>query len=133
MNSTHRVNVVKLGVIRKHPNADTLGLVDIGGYQIVVKLGEFQEGQLAIYVQPDSVLSDRPEFEWFWEPNAYEGGTPEKKRRVTVRKFRKEWSEGLLLKLEDYIQWYPQGPDGVVYPVEGDDVSEYLGITHYNP
>lgn len=134
MNSTHKVNVIRLGEIRKHPNADTLGLVDVGGYQIVVKLGEFLEGQLAIYVQPDSVLPDKPEFEWFWAPNAYEGGTPEKKRRVTVRKFRKEWSEGLLLKIEDYAYEYPHDQGGFpIWPVEGEDVSECLGITHYSP
>ena len=34
-NSTHRVNVVKIEEIHVHPNADTLGIVYIGGYQCV--------------------------------------------------------------------------------------------------
>src|SRR5258708_30799203 len=109
MDSNHRVPVVCLKEIRKHPNADSLGLVDVGGYQVVVKLGEFNVGDVAVYVQPDSVLPDAKEFEWFWAPNSYEGGTPEKKRRVTVRRFRKEWSEGLLLPLrfDEFVgDWY---------------------------
>ena len=34
----HKVPVIRINEIRKHPNADTLGLIDIGGYQCVVKL-----------------------------------------------------------------------------------------------
>lgn len=139
MNSNHKVPVIKINEIRKHPNADTLGLVDIGGYQVVVKLGEFSPGQLATYVQPDSLLPDTKEFEWFWAPNFYENGTPEKKRRVTVRKFRKEWSEGLLLALESdkdgfFVKRDPKsGVQTRRSVAEGDDLAEVLGIEHYNP
>lgn len=139
MNSNHKVPVIKITEIRKHPNADTLGLVDIGGYQVVVKLGEFAPGQLAAYVQPDSVLPDTKEFEWFWAPNVFEGGTPEKKRRVTVRKFRKEWSEGLLLALKADKDGFfvARDPKSGVQTrrsvAEGDDLAEVLGIEHYNP
>jgi hypothetical protein len=34
MNSNHRVNVVRIKELRKHPNADSLSLVDIEGYQL---------------------------------------------------------------------------------------------------
>ena len=56
---------------------------------------------------------------------------PERKRRITVRKFRKEWSEGLLLPISDFPnELPPHDGDG---SVEGDDVSDLLGITHYDP
>jgi len=44
--STHAVRVIRITEIVKRPNADTLGLVRIGGYQVVVKLDEFEVGQL---------------------------------------------------------------------------------------
>jgi tRNA-binding EMAP/Myf-like protein len=42
--SNHQVNVVRVSEIIKHPNADTLGLVHIGGYQVVVKLADWKVG-----------------------------------------------------------------------------------------
>lgn len=54
---------------------------------------------------------------------------PEKKRRITVRKFRKEWSEGLLLPISDFNWDHPNAE----LLTEGLDVSDILGITHYDP
>jgi len=48
---------------------------------------------------------------------------PEKKRRITVRRFRGEWSEGLLLPLSSFD----------FDAMEGDDVSDILGVYHYQP
>lgn len=124
--SNHRVNVVRIPDIQKHPNADSLGLVHFGGYQVVVKLGNFQSGDLAIYIQPDSVVPEVKAFEFLWVDSLYPDGVPERKRRVTVRKFRKEWSEGLLMPLADFWPML----DGVK---EGEDVAGQLQITHYNP
>ena len=45
----HRVPVVRITDIAKHPNADSLGLVAIDGYQVVVKLGEFQGRRAAAH------------------------------------------------------------------------------------
>jgi hypothetical protein len=70
---------------------------------------------------------------------------PEKKRRITVRKFRKEWSEGLLLPLKDFHLSYTDIPSvsvsvsehsdplGVEIVHVGDDVSDLIGVTHYVP
>ena len=123
--STHAVRVIRITEIVKHPNADTLGLVRIGGYQVVVKLDEFEVGQLVAYVQPDSILPERPEYAWLWADRGSNAGKPIplRYRRVTARKFRKEWSEGLLLPLAGEVNTMK----------EGDDVAEVLGITHYTP
>ena len=58
-NSTHRVNIVRIDEVLPHPNADTLGIVYIGGYQVVVKLDDFKVGDLAIYIQPDTIVCIR--------------------------------------------------------------------------
>lgn len=130
--ANHQVNIVRLGEPRVHPNADTLELFDIGGFQVVVKKGEFKSGDLGVYIQPDSVVPQTEPFRFIWE--AYvglDGTVPEKRRRITVRKFRKEWSEGLLLPVSSFPEML--FGDGVCSCVEGTDVSELLGITHYDP
>lgn len=98
-NSTHRVNVIKIEEIMKHPNADTLGIVYVGGYQVVVKLDDFKVGDLAIYIQPDTIVPVMEPFKFLWADREFTGEVPEKYRRITVRRFRKEWSEGMLTPL----------------------------------
>jgi RNA ligase (TIGR02306 family) len=52
------VNVVKLESLVRHENADTLLIATIGGWYCIVKEGEFQAGDLAVYIPIDSVLPD---------------------------------------------------------------------------
>ena len=68
--SDHQVNIVRLCEPRVHTNADTLELFDIGGYQVVTKKGQFKEGDLAVYVQPDSVVPQTEAFRFIWGPYA---------------------------------------------------------------
>lgn len=137
MNSTHTVKVVRIPDIEKHPNADSLGLVHLGGYQVVVKLGDFKPGDFALYIQPDSVVPEEPQYAFLWEgraPATDDCSVPEKYRRITVRKFRKEWSEGLLLPVENRSgSAFVRRGFKVLISGEGDDVAEFLGITHYQP
>lgn len=129
--SNHQVKVVRIPEILPHPNADTLGLVIIPGtsYQCVVKKDHWKTGELGIYIQPDSIVPQAPQYEFLWADKEFPDGiVPEKYRRVTVRRFRKSWSEGLLLPVGDF---YAPGAEISMY--EGDDVSEILGITHYEP
>lgn len=125
--ANHQAKVVRISQIEKHPGADTLDIIRIEGYQVISKTGQFSIGDLAIYVTPDSVV---PQHEVCLKCMRVDPKVvPEKKRRITVRKFRNEWSEGLLLPLSDFPDiWYAGMPCG-----EGDDVSDLLGITHYDP
>jgi hypothetical protein len=134
--ANHRAVVVRLGAAHVHPNADTLELLDIPNttYQVVVKKGEFKAGDLGVYIVPDSVIPQTPPFAFIWEAHVgLDGTVPEKRRRITVKRFRGEWSEGLLLPVTDFNVLYAEV--GQLYPgiVEGADVSERLGITHYDP
>jgi hypothetical protein len=132
--SNHRVNIVRIPTLEKHPNADSLSIVRIGGYQCVVKTENYSAGDLAIYIQPDSVVLQAPQFEFLWADKEFPDGiVPEKYRRVTVRRFRKEWSEGLLLPISDF-GWKEESPySSAPFAHEGQDVAEALGITHYEP
>lgn len=149
--ANHQANVVRIKTIYPHPDPETtnLELIEVEGYQVVVRKGEFQIGDLAVYVTPDSVIPQTAPFAFIWEGHVgLDGTVPEKRRRVTVRKFRKEWSEGLLLPVTDFaIDKVTEIRAGVKHvwfglldlkgnPIdvhEGDDVSDLLGITHYDP
>src|ERR1700744_1340856 len=98
--SNHQANIVRIETIYPHPDPDTtnLELIEIQGYQVVVRKGDFHIGDLAVYIQPDSVVPQTEPFRFIWEEHVgLDGAVPERRRRITVRKFRKEWSEGLLL------------------------------------
>jgi len=146
--ANHQANIVRIAEIKEHTNADTLEIIPIGEYQVVSKKGQFKVGDLAVYVCPDSIVPQTEPFRFIWGPYwdslqndptvayAYAGAIPEKKRRITVRKFRGEWSEGLLLPISDfgiadkgaycdYLETYSWK--------EGADISDFLGITHYDP
>lgn len=140
MKANHRTNIVKLAAARIHTNADSLEIFDIEGYQAVSKKGQFKEGDLAVYVQPDSVVPQTEPFKFIWENYVgLDGTVPEKRRRITVRKFRGEYSEGLLMPVSDFrkpVVAYDSGIDAernLAFIKEGDDVSSLLGITHYDP
>lgn len=128
----HKVLVVRIAEIKPHPNADRLELIPILGYQVVSGKGQFKIGDLAVYITPDSVVPEESVYKFLWEKDGggnvrppFDGPVPEKYRRVTVKKLRKEYSEGLLLPLADV--GLPAGTP------EGDDVAEKLGVTHWNP
>lgn len=112
--SEFHVEVVRIGKVEKHPDADSLSITQVRGYPVVFRTGGFAEGDLAIYVPVDAVVpTDRPPFDWL----ATEGRT---KERVKAKKLRGRFSMGCL---------NPALPG----MVEGQDVAEQLGITKYEP
>ncbi len=136
----HRVDVIRIEQVLPHGNADKLEIIPIEGFQAVVGKGQFKVGDLAYYVPPDSVVPDRPEFAFLWGNATFEGGTPARKRRITAKKLRGEWSEGVLMPLPDgdqvtksYATVLDVRKNKYDEVTVGDDVSEILGIEHYNP
>lgn len=115
MNSTHRVDVVQITEIEKHPNADALGIVRVMGYQCCVRLSDWKPGDLAAYIQPDTLVNvNRSEF-------AHLKKTPNDLfHRVRVIRLRGQLSQGLLVR----------APDGAKV---GDDVAEILETQKYQP
>lgn len=107
--STHRVEVIRINEIEKHPNADSLGIVRVFGYCCCVRLSDFKVGDLAAYIPPDSVVPNTPEF-------AFLGGH----NRIRVKRLRGLFSQGLLVHA-------PPGSEPF------DDVAEKLGIVRYEP
>lgn len=114
--SDFEVQVVQVGPISKHPNADTLDLVEVFGSTVIIKRGVFKTGDLAVYVPVDALVpTDRPEFAFL----AKDGKTFS---RIKAAKLRGIFSMGLLV------------PVPVVPNVKldvGDDVSTHMGIIRY--
>jgi RNA ligase (TIGR02306 family) len=104
----HTCDVVKVK-LETHPNADSLSLVHVGDFQCVVKTENWKDGDLAVYIPPDSVVPETKEFEFLGNH-----------RRIKAKKLRGKWSVGLLI---------PAKPGDKV----GDDCMERLGIIHYEP
>jgi RNA ligase (TIGR02306 family) len=106
--TTHRVEIVPVD-LRPHPNADTLSVVQVFGFTVVVKTEDWKDKTIGAYIPPDSICPDLPEYEWLGD-----------KRRIRARKIRGVVSMGLLAP----------APEGSKL---GDEVSSELGITHYEP
>ena len=107
--SLHKAEVIRIQSIRQHPNADTLGIISVDGFEVCFRLEDFNEGDLVVFVEPDSVVPNSGPF-------AFLNGSC----HIKARKFRGRYSQGLLVP----------APEGVK---EGDDVMEQMGITHYEP
>jgi len=132
--SEFHVNVVRLTNVQKHPNADSLYIAKIhGGYPIIFKGkeygGTFKEGDLAVYVPVDSLVPATAEYAWLspqvevllpgGEKKLVDAEIPrEKDRRVRAKRLRGVFSMGML----------GVAPEGTV---EGQDVTELMGITKY--
>ena len=75
-----------------HTNADTLELVQVLGYQCIVPKDKYKEGDKIVFIQPDYVLPDLP---WAADYKKYV------KNRIKAIKIRGEWSEGIILPLQE--------------------------------
>jgi RNA ligase (TIGR02306 family) len=121
--------VERISEIHPIPDADQIERATIRGWNVVVKKGEFKVGDKVIYCEIDSVMPERPEFE-FLRPRGF---------RIKTTKFRGQVSQGIVFPLSILPEnWNVEFPLGVL-PVsaddalEGDDVTDILGITKYDP
>lgn len=95
MSTEHDVQVVKIGLIRKHPDADALGVVDVYGRPCVVRLEDWKSGDLAVYVPVDSMVPVAdPRFAFLDRPGSPVDGYV----RVRALRLRGIFSMGLLVR-----------------------------------
>lgn len=122
-------SVRRIDAVNPIPGADAIEVATVGGWRVVVKRGEFQPGDLAIYCEIDSWIPHEvaPFLSKGQEPREYNGVRGERLRTV---KLRGQVSQGLLLPLNDLLK---MKYDGGAVVEEGDDISELLGIQKYEP
>lgn len=102
--------------------ADAIEKLEILGWELVAKKGEFKVGDYCVYVEIDSVLPERPEFE-FMRPRKF---------RVKTIKLRGQISQGIAFPIEIL---HMADPHLDLFPLvnEDQDVTDILGITKYDP
>jgi RNA ligase (TIGR02306 family) len=114
--SEFHVVVVEIGKFGKHPQADSLSILQVmGAYPCIFRTGDFQEGDKAVYIPVDSLVPAKdPRFSFLTESETKEWV------RIKARKLRGLFSMGLLVKAD---------PSWEV----GQNVQEQLGIKKYEP
>lgn len=101
--------VFPLSSVMEHPNADRLEIATVGGWTTCVRKGEFREGDLVIFIEPDTLVDlTIPEFSFLTSP------------KIKAKRLRGVQSFGILIKAREGWE-------------EGFDAWEPLGLTHWNP
>lgn len=113
--SSFAVEVVRL-IIEPHHNADALEIARVGDYQSIVRKGQYRTGELGAYI-PEQALVPLPVLEDLGLVGRLAGPDANRVKAIRLR--------GVLSQ-------------GLIYPAregwrEGDDVTEALGITKYEP
>lgn len=101
--------------IKPIPNADRIEVAQIDGWEVIIsKSDNFSQGDKVVYIEIDSKMPKTPEYDFL------------KSRKYVVKtiKLRGQVSQGLVLPLAVL----PPGD----YKI-GDDVTEILGVTKYDP
>ncbi|MBM4781386.1 MAG: RNA ligase (ATP) [Archangiaceae bacterium] len=118
-------SVVTVGQVSPIAGADRIEVARVAGWQCVVKKGEVTPGELAVYLEIDSVPPDTETFAWLWQPKSATARVPRPETfRIRTLRLRGTLSQGLVLPLAQL---------GLSDVKPGDDLTERLGITRYEP
>ena len=113
------VNVVRINAVKPHPNADLLEIAMIDGWEIVTGVGNYQPGDVAVHVPPDSMVLREYADEWGVTPYlSFKADA--RAGRVKATRLRGIVSFGFLVP----------APDGAIV---GTDLREVLEIEKYEP
>lgn len=111
----HLATIREIASLRPIAGADRIEVAQVDGWECVVQKGEFHTGEHIVYIEVDSIVPERPEFEFLRD----------RKFRVRTIKLRGQVSQGLVLPLSIL----PNGTPAIL----GADVTDALGIKKYDP
>lgn len=124
----------RIADIQPIEGADAIEVATVDGWKVVIKRGEFEVGDLAVYLEIDSWVPHElaPFLSKGSVPREYNGVKGERLRTI---KLRGQVSQGLLLPV-DHVDGYPfitgwfreDGVETMVIAAEGQDVTECLNI-----
>ena len=100
-----------------HPieGKDRIVLAEVLGWTVIVQKSEFNIGDKVVYVEIDSILPEKPEFEFLRDKNF----------RIKTMKMAGYYSQGICFPLSIL-------PETREYNI-GDDVTDIIGIKQYEP
>ena len=135
--------------VEKHPNADLLDIVSVLGWKCIAKKDEFKIGDLVVYIEIDSFLPVRPEFEFLRKAHYKKMDDGTDGFRVRTIRLRGELSQGICFPLSVFESvnfsikenidiatnqkgyWLVDINGSIRDIEEGLDVSEILNVRHY--
>ena len=101
---------------------DRIELASVLGWKVIVGKGDFKVGDLCVYIEIDSVLPDRPEFEQ----------ARKRSNRIRTMKMAGVYSQGIVYPLTILPNMIDNHTISYNQYHEGDDVTVLLGITKYD-
>lgn len=105
--------------------ANRIEKATILGWQLVVRKGEFNVGDPAVFMEIDSMIPDKPEYA-FLKSSGHVAGDPV--CRLRTRKFKRTLSQGLAMPLGAFSEF-----DVLSTLPLGSSVAGILGIIKYEP
>lgn len=123
-------SIQEIKAIESIPGKDRIELAHVQGWTVVVQKGEYKPGDLTVYVEIDSVLPERPEFEFLRSKNF----------RIKTMKINSKTAEGIQIPVFSQGICFPVTilPGNIIDPdlskelLIGTDVTEALGIKKYD-
>ena len=109
--------IQKIKSLEPIPEADKIEKATVLGWQLVAKKGDFKVGGYCVYCEIDSVLPEKPEYE-FLRPRKF---------RIKTVKMRGQVSQGIAFPISSIKELED------VEIKEGMDVTELIGVQKYEP
>lgn len=110
--------------VRPHPNADKLEIANVGGWQVIVSKGKYNDGDEVVFIPPDSIvpkdLHESLGVTNYLSELPVDYDAPVGARRVKAARLRGQPSYGLVMDI-------PTGMN------DFDELATRLGITKWEP
>ncbi|MBY0528273.1 MAG: RNA ligase (ATP) [Gemmataceae bacterium] len=126
------VSIQTVNTVEPIPNADAIEKVRVLGWWVVVKKGDFRAGDRVVYCEIDSLLPERPEFEFLRSSSFKPAQTDDVGAvlqpagfRIRTVKLRGQVSQGICFPLSILPPGAPSD--------EGADVTDVLGVRKWDP
>lgn len=108
-------SIQKITKIVPIKGAEAIETAHILGWECVVKKSEFKEGDLVVYCEVDSMMPEKPEFEFLRD----------RKFRIKTIRLRGQISQGICFAIKDILP-------ALKYE-EDQDVTDLIGVKKYEP
>lgn len=132
MSERKLVSIREVGRIDPIPNADAIEVLNVDGWQVVSKKGEFKAGDLCVFFEIDSILPDQPQFKFLIDKQGkqFEKGLGARLRTV---KLRGQISQGLALPLSQFPEITEEHIQCDLTVGADAQLDELLGVYKYEP
>jgi RNA ligase (TIGR02306 family) len=126
-------SIQMVNAIEPIPNADAIEKIRVLGWWVVVKKGEHQPGDKIVYCEIDSLLPERPEFE-FLRPSSFKPAQTDTTTgdvilppgfRIKTVRLRGQVSQGICFPISILPPCAPTDA--------GADVTDLLGVLKWEP